>query len=242
MKALILAAGIASRLRPLTDNTPKCLLKVGNKNILSLTLDNIISNRIQKVVVVTGYREDQIKNFIASEYPTLDVKYIYNPVYDSTNNIYSLWLVKNEFAGEDMLLMDSDIIFDQSIITKLLNSGFDNCLALKKHEVQEEEIKVKGNSEGRILKIGKEVIPKEAMGESIGIEKFSAPLVEKLYKILDHLIIRENKVNLFYEAAFQNLIDDGESIFAVDITEHKCMEIDTAHDLEMANRMITENY
>ena len=87
MKAVILAAGIASRLRPLTDNTPKCLLKVGTKNILSLTIDNLISNNIIEIIIVTGYLEQQIKDFISSEYAMLNVQYIYNEVYDSTNNI-----------------------------------------------------------------------------------------------------------------------------------------------------------
>jgi len=65
MKAVILAAGIASRLRPLTDNTPKCLLKVGDKNILELTIDNILANNIAEIIIVTGYLQQQIKDFIA---------------------------------------------------------------------------------------------------------------------------------------------------------------------------------
>src|SRR4051812_12226878 len=119
MKAVILAAGIASRLRPLTDNTPKCLLKVGDKSILELTIDNIIENDINEVIIVTGYLEQQIKDFVSSNYPQVNVQYIYNNVYDSTNNIYSLWLAKDSVLGEEMLLMDSDIVFDKEIISRL---------------------------------------------------------------------------------------------------------------------------
>src|SRR5580698_3260661 len=108
MKAVILAAGIASRLRPLTDNTPKCLLKVGDKIILELTIDNIIANNIDDVIIVTGYLEEQIKNFVSVKYPHLNVAYIYNDIYSSTNNIYSLWLAKDSLLGDEMLLMDSD--------------------------------------------------------------------------------------------------------------------------------------
>ena len=142
MKAVILAAGTATRLRPLTDSTPKCLLDVGNRNILSLTIDNILANGISDVLIVTGYREQQIKDFVAKAYPSLKVKYLFNKNFASTNNIYSLWMTKEQLAGEELLLMDSDILFDKNIITKLLNSGFENCLALKIHKVGEEEIKV----------------------------------------------------------------------------------------------------
>ncbi len=238
MKAVILAAGIATRLRPLTDNTPKCLLKVGDKCILELTLDNILANNVNDIIVVTGYFEDQIKNFIASHYPELKVKYIYNDVYSSTNNIYSLWLAKESVLGDDMLMMDSDIVFDQQIITRLLASGYDNCLALKRHDVGEEEIKVKADNKGRVLEISKEVKPKEAAGESIGIEKFSVDTLYKLFEIMDRKILVEKDVNRFYEVAFEELVKNGENIFIVDTTDCICMEIDTASDLETAGKMI----
>lgn len=239
MKAIILAAGIASRLRPLTDNTPKCLLKVGQKNILALTLDHIVANKIKDVIIVTGYLQEQITAFVNSHYPQLDVSFIYNEVYDSTNNIYSLWLTKEHMTGEDMLLMDSDIIFDEEIIRRLVHSPHANCLALKRHAVGEEEIKVKVDSSGRIEQIGKTILPSEALGESIGIEKFNAKLVSKLFAVLDQKIILEKEVNIFYEAAFQDLMNAGEDIYVVDVTDCTCMEIDTVDDLNLANQIHT---
>jgi choline kinase len=237
MKALILAAGIASRLRPLTDHTPKCLLPIGNKNILSLTLENLKMNGIKDLVVVTGYLQEKIKSFIQNEFPDLKVTFIYNEVYDSTNNIYSLWLAKKEIIGHDLILLDSDILFDPIIINKLIHSDYANCLALKKHEVKEEEIKVRIGTDGRITEIGKTVIPHEALGESIGIEKFDAAFVDKLFSKLDFKMQIENNVNQFYEAAFEELIQEGENIYPVDVTDYKCMEIDTAFDLELATKL-----
>jgi choline kinase len=238
MKAVILAAGISSRLRPLTDNTPKCLLKAGDKNILELTIDNIIANEIKEIIIVTGYLEQQIKDFVATKYPNLNVSYIYNEVFSSTNNIYSLWLTKDLLLDDEMLLMDSDIIFDKKIIAELLTSGYDSCLALKRHNVQDEEIKVKVDDNGKVLEIGKEVNQNEAMGESIGIEKFGMGTLSKLFTIIEHKIMVEKKVNIFYEAAFQDLIDNGADIFIVDTTNYICMEIDTAADLEAAGKML----
>ncbi|MEO8853592.1 MAG: phosphocholine cytidylyltransferase family protein [Ginsengibacter sp.] len=237
MKAVILAAGIASRLRPLTDDTPKCLLKVGQKTILELTIDNIIANDINEVIIVTGYLEEKIKHFVSNKYPDLNVTYIYNEVYGSTNNIYSLWLTKENLSGDEMLLMDSDIIFDKEIITRLLASEYESCLALKRHDVQDEEIKVKVSENGRVLKIGKEVKLQDAIGESIGIEKFGVETLKELFTIIERKIVVEKNVNQFYEAAFQELADKGANIYTVDTTNYICMEIDTAADLE-ASRLI----
>ena len=134
--------------------------------------------------------------------------------------------------------MDSDIIFDKSIITKLIHSPHRDCLALKVQDVGEEEIKVKMDRHGRILEISKEVNPAEAIGESIGIEKFGKELAVKLFAVMERKISIEKEVNQFYEAAFQELISNGESIFAVDVSEFMCMEIDTASDLEVARKMV----
>jgi choline kinase len=240
MKAVILAAGIASRLRPLTNNTPKCLLKAGDKCILELTIDNIIANNVDELIIVTGYLQDQIKDFIAAKYPALKVTYIYNDVYSSTNNIYSLWLTKDYLIDDEMLLMDSDIIFDKEIIKRLLRSGYDNCLALKRHNVQDEEIKVKVNANGKVLEIGKEVKLNEAIGESIGIEKFGREALKKLFNILDRKILVDKTVNQFYEAAFEELAAKEADIFVVDTTDLVCMEIDTAADLEAAGKLLVK--
>lgn len=241
MKAVILAAGIASRLRPLTLNTPKCLLKVGNKTILERTIENLILNNISDILIVTGFLGEEIINFVNSHFPSLKIKFIENPLYESTNNIYSLWLTRLAFERSGMLLLDSDIIFDKSIIKKLLNSGHEDCLALIKHELSGEEIKVKMDGQSKILEIGKEVNITEASGESIGIELFGVKMVSELFKAIEQKIITEKKPDIFYEAAFQKLINEGKSIYAVDTSEYSCMEIDTPEDLSTANLFFTDN-
>ena len=99
MKTVILAAGIASRLRPLTDTTPKCLLKIGEKCILEMTIENLIEINNHEIIIVTGYRENMIREFVSRRFPALKVTYIYNNLYTSTNNIYSLWLTKDHVLG-----------------------------------------------------------------------------------------------------------------------------------------------
>jgi len=241
MKSVILAAGISARLRPLTDNIPKCLLKIGDKTILERTLDNLLTYHLNDIVIVTGYLEEQIKNFVARYYPQLNVIYIRNNKYDTTNNIYSLWMTKDLVINNDMLLMDSDILFDKRILALLLQSNYPNCLALRSdHELSDEEIKIRLNSDKSIAEISKTVDLKHAVGESIGIEKVSTEFTNKLFEILDRKILAENKVNIFYEAAFQEAIDEGEKLYAVNIDSLKCIELDFAEDIERATREVIQ--
>jgi choline kinase len=241
MKSLILAAGVSARLRPLTDNTPKCLLKIGGKTILERTVDNLLAYNLDDIIIVTGYLEDQIKSFVKRYYPKLNVTYIFNEQYDTTNNIYSLWMTKDLVMNNEMLLLDSDILFEKSILGLLLHSGHSNCLALRSdHQLSEEEIKVRLNSDKSIAEISKTVDLKHAIGESIGIEKFSAEFTGKLFEILDRKILVENKVKIFYEAAFQDAIDDGNKLYAVDIGSLKCIELDFAEDIERAEREVIQ--
>jgi choline kinase len=241
MKSIILAAGVSARLRPLTNNVPKCLLNIGGKTILQRMIDNLLSYDLNDFIIVTGYLQDQIKKFIANYYPKLNVTYIYNDKYDTTNNIYSLWITKDHVKNDEMLLMDSDILFDKKILGLLLNSQYSNCLALRSdHKLSDEEIKVRLNSDGTIAEISKKVDLRYAVGESIGIEKFDAEFTNKLFKILDRKILDENKVNIFYEAAFQYAINDGNKIYAVDIGSLKCIELDFAEDIEKANKEVIQ--
>ena len=232
MKTVILAAGAGSRLKPLTDHMPKCLLKVGVKSILEMTIENLLATNNSEIIIVTGYLENKIREFIRERFRHLQITYIYNELYASTNNIYSLWLAKDEVLGNDMMMLDSDIVFDERIISKLQNSGYKNCLALKRHEVHDEEIKVKTDAHGCVIEIGKEVNVSQAEGESIGIEIFGIEALTELYVILDRKVVTEKEVNQFYEAAFQELSDN--KLFIVDTTEYFCMEIDTEEDLKIA--------
>lgn len=242
MKTVILAAGISQRLRPLTNNTPKCLLKVGGKSILQRTIENLLANRLDDLIIVTGYLQEQIIDFMDLNYPQLKTNFIFNNRFAETNNIYSLWMTKNFVLGNDMLLLDSDILFDKKIISLLLKSGYKNCLALRTdHQLSDEEIKVRLKDDKSIAEISKTVDLRYAVGESIGIEKFSTDFNKKLFNILDKKILNENQVNIFYEAAFQDAINEGEKIYAVDIGKLKCIELDFAEDIERAAKEVIQH-
>jgi choline kinase len=237
MKSVILAAGISARLRPLTDDTPKCLLRIGGKTILERTVGNLLAADLHDIVIVTGYFQERIRIFMAERFPRLQVTYLFNERYETTNNIYSLWMTKDVIGNDGMLLLDSDILFDKAILGLLLRSEYRDGLALRTdHQLGDEEIKVRVRPDRSIAEIGKTVDARTAAGESIGIERFGAGFTSKLFAILDRKIRERNEVGVFYEAAFQEAIDEGEKIYAVDIGALKCIELDYAEDIDRAAR------
>jgi len=241
MQAIILAAGLAKRLRPLTDTRPKCLLEVGGKNLLHRTMDNVIANGITNFVFVTGYRENMIKDYLKEHFSHVNIQFLSNTDFANNNNSYSLWMTKN-FITKDIILLDSDILFDKGIIKSLLDSEHENCLAVNfETELDEEQIKVVLDENKKILEISKITDLKKSSGESIGIEKFSFDFMQELYKVLERKIIHERNVNEFYEKSFEEVIqrnnNERNSIYAIDVSHYKCMEIDTAEDYERAKDM-----
>jgi choline kinase len=238
MKAIILAAGIASRLRPLTDTMPKCLLRIGERCLLQRCFDALLANGLKEFVVVTGYRQQQIRDFLTAHYPAVDITFIYNERYEQTNNIYSLWLTRPYTQGQDVLLLDSDIVFDPQIVARLLDCGQADALALNRHELGEEEIKVIVDADNRVTEISKVCSIQQAVGESIGIERMSAAYTRALFAELQRMIEGEGLDNVFYERAFERLIPQGHSFYVLDTTELFSIELDTVSDFEQAKRLL----
>lgn len=241
MRALILAAGTATRLRPLTDSKPKCLLEVGGSAILERTIANLVFFGIREIIIVTGYLNSQITEFVTAKFPDISFHFVQNPIYDQTNNIYSLWLARDLVLGHDIILMDSDIIFDRGIMGLLLGHDHRDALAMRAQgHIGREEMKVLCDERGMIREISKEIDPTLATGESIGIEKFSREFVRVLYDVLQTQIVEEKLVNKFYEIAFQDAIDQGHDLHALDVGHLKCIEIDTPDDMSAAQDLIRE--
>lgn len=242
MKAVILAAGMASRLRPLTEHTPKCLLKVGERSLLQRSIDALKSNGILDFVIVTGYLHEMIEAFVAEEYGnSINVTFIHNKVFDSTNNIYSLWLAKPEAEGEEILLLDSDLLYDPEIIARVLADNAENVLTLIRHNLGEEEMKVVLDKEnGTITEISKTCNPLDAAGESLGIEKMGRDYTSALFKELEPMMNEEHLENVFYERAFERLLAKGHTYNVIDVTELFSCELDTVEDFENAKAKIPE--
>ena len=242
MIGVILAAGMAKRLRPLTDTKPKCLLKVGNRTLLERTVRAMQQAGITEFVVVTGYRGDQIRSFLENLEPLDNLEkptfhFLHNADYEHNNNIYSLWMAGEVVRGKDFLLMDSDILCDPAAVMRIAQTN-EPALALNRHECGEEEIKIIVDADQRITEINKTCNPKDAIGESVGIEHMTADYSTALYRELDLMIVKEGLVDVFYERCFERLIPQGHTFRVIDTTGYFSYELDTPEDFQRAQKLI----
>jgi choline kinase len=237
MIGVILAAGMAKRLRPLTDTQPKCLLKVGERTLLERTVDAQLAAGINELVVVTGYRGEMIRDFLTNHYPTLTIHFIHNADYEHNNNIFSLWMTRPYTEGKDFLLMDSDILLDPKLVKAIVEQA-GTALALNRHECGEEEIKIIVDSEDRVVELSKTCSIADAIGESVGVERIASDYSTALFRELEQMIEREGLIDIFYERAFERLIPQGHHFRVVDTTDFFSIELDTVEDFERAKELI----
>ena len=239
MFGVILAAGMAKRLRPLTDNKPKCLLKVGDRTLLERTVDAMRQAGITEFVVVTGYCAQLIRDFLSANFGGETFHFLHNADYEHNNNIYSLWMAGQVVAGREFLLMDSDILCDPAAVVRIAREP-QSALAVNRHELGDEEMKVVVDAQGRITEISKTCRPEDAMGESVGIEHITADYSTALYRELDQMITREGLIDIFYERAFERLIPQGHTFQVVDTTSYFSYELDTPDDFERAQQLMPQ--
>ena len=225
---------MAKRLRPLTDEKPKCLLEVGGKTLLQRTVDAMISAGVKEFVVVTGYRAEMIREFLTVNYQLSIINYIDNVDFEHNNNIFSLWLAMQKLHGQEVLLMDSDILCDPEAVRRVARKT-NPALAMQQHELGEEEMKIVVDEAGRITEISKTCCPADAIGESVGIEKMTPAYTEAIYQELRKMILDEGLIDIFYERAFERLIPQGHTFEVVDTTDLFSYELDTPEDLEKAS-------
>ena len=237
MKAVILVAGRGNRLRPLTDRTPKCLLRINDKTILEHQISNLFYYGIRSIILVVGYKIDAVVNAISQmkeKYCGLDIIFVENPIYYKTNTLYSLWLASRHVRHDDFLYLNGDVVFGKKVLEALLNSPYDACLAVEKKRVGREEVKVIVN-QGFVKRIGKDLDPSESYGEFIGIAKFSKNFNKLLIRKLNSLV-RQKFINEFFEKALDELARVI-NIRVVDITGLPCIEVDTLEDYEVAKEI-----
>ncbi|WP_022765840.1 aminotransferase class I/II-fold pyridoxal phosphate-dependent enzyme [Butyrivibrio sp. XPD2006] len=134
MQAIILAAGMGRRLKGLTAHNTKCMIKVNGVTLIERMLGQIEKQNVSRIVVVVGYKGEKLKNFIGSLNVNVPIEYVENPVYDKTNNIYSLFLARDKMKQDDTLLFESDIIFEDEILEDLVNDRRENLALVDKYE------------------------------------------------------------------------------------------------------------
>ncbi|MEP6802705.1 MAG: phosphocholine cytidylyltransferase family protein [Acidobacteriota bacterium] len=237
-RAVLLAAGSAQRLRPLTDALPKCLLEVGGRSIVSRAVSTLAAQGITRITVVDGFEGERLRAALTAEFPPAWFDFRRNAEYAATNNAWSLRIALQDF-DEPILLLDADVLFDPAVVRLLLDAPHANRMAVRtRGELGEEEMKVTLDGEGRVEDIGKD-LSGVAAGESVGLAVFSAAFVRRLGPVLERRLVAERRVNEWYESAFLELIRAGEPVVGVDVGDLRVIEVDTAEDLAEARRLFS---
>ncbi len=235
LRVVIVAAGFARRLRPLTDRTPKCLLEIDGQSMIARAIRTFAGEGVERFTIVDGFQGDDLRAHLVERFPPAWFRFVRNHQYQTTNNAYSL-LLAGASDRERMLVADSDLVFDDGVVGRLL-AGSGNRLALRTlGELGEEEVKVRVDR-GRIVDIDKGIPPAEAAGESLGLALFEPEAAVELFTVLARRVRLENRVSEYYEASFLDWIRAGGVLEAVEVGDLRCLEVDTPEDLERARRM-----
>ena len=234
--AVILAAGIGSRLRPLTNDRPKALVPVAGQSILERAVDALVDRGIEKLVIATGYHGDAIARAV-SNLP-IEVVLRPNPEYETTQNSVSLALCRDALEGRAFFRLDGDVLFDRGILSRLAAVGAPLVAAVDRGRMLDAEaMKVRLHEGGRtIAAFGKGISLAESGGESIGVEWISAEASTALFDGLDRAR-RAGETDLYYEDVYSRLIADGLHVGAADVTGLPWCEVDCAEDLAQAEQL-----
>jgi len=217
-------------------------LKINGKTILEMMLSHIKTCGINEVIFVLGYLQDQIKDYVKTQFPDLIVHFITNEKYEVTNTGYSLMLTKDFVKNSTFIKFDADVVFDINILKTLIASEYDNCLCIDKNiNLDAEEIKVIIKDDNRVVKASKTVNPLDAIGESIGIEKISGETAHTLFNDLELMMKDEKYHQEYYEAAYERLIEKDVPFYALDISGLRWTEIDTKEDFMLAGKIFSQS-
>ncbi len=237
MKAIILAAGRGSRLRPLTDDLPKCLLPIGNATILERLLRNLEVAGVGEAVLVCGYRMNQVGQ-AAEAYPgNIGIHLVSNPFHEVADNLVSLWAARS-FMDGDFLLINGDNVFSPAALPLLAHSDSPCCLMVRRRETyDDDDMKVAIRDEG-IVRIGKNLSAVETTAESVGIMRFSGRGVDWIRAILEECVMADGAMRSLFPRAIQGIIDKGRHVSYLDMGRLPCADVDTVADLDHVRSQI----
>jgi choline kinase len=236
MRVIILAAGKGERLMPLTNNTPKSLLELANgTSVLESQLLSIHAAGIRDVAIVTGYLTEQIEakiNKYSQEY-NIEFQIVYNPFYDVSNNLISLWQAKH-YMNEDLIIINGDDIFKDSVIKGLINHDKSQqlCMVIDRKETYDPDDMKLIIEKDRVLRIGKQIPENKANGESIGMIRLIGDGKEWVVKTMEKMVRKKENINVFYLEIFQELINQGTMMEYYEVDADDWAEIDFHPDLE----------
>ncbi len=232
MKVVILAAGVGSRLRPETDDKPKAMIRINGKPLVQYQVESVrkVGFKDEEIFVLGGYKMERIQE----HFEGTGIQFIYNPHYESMNNIYSFLLT--EQIGDDILLINSDDFFDERMIPLILEAKEPTAILVdKQKELTEEAMRVKLDEKNRLKLVNKKIALTEADGEYIGISKLARPELEVLYEKARRMI-DAGETDAWYENVYEACASEI-TIVGIDTKGYPWIEIDDFNDLKAAQKL-----
>ena len=246
MQAIILAAGLGRRLGAYTKDNTKCMVPVNGVRLIDRLLGQLSKLSLQRVIIVVGYKGQELRNYIEQQYADrLQIEFAENPIYDKTNNIYSLSLVKDKMQEDDTLLIESDLIFEDSLFRMILDNPYPNLALVAKYETWMDGTMVRIDADNNIVNF----IPKKAFNyadvdkyyKTVNIYKFSREFAEHKYVPFLNAYCAALGNNEYYEQVLRviTLIDNAD-LKALPIGDAKWYEIDDKQDLDIAEALFAD--
>ena len=248
MQALMLAAGKGSRLGKYTKDNTKCMLEVNGKTLLERTIDSLLEANIDKFIIVLGYKKENVINFIKEKEldKKINITYVYNDIYDTTNNIYSLYLAKEYLKNDDTILLESDIIYDKSIIKKLVDSNYESAAVVAKYNEWMDGTVVTLNKSNVIKNFieKKDFDYKDVLSyyKTVNIYKFSKDFSNRFYLPFLESYIKCYGNNDYYELVLKVIANLKEvKLYGYVLNNELWYEIDDCQDLDIASSIFARN-
>ncbi|GHV54809.1 aminotransferase [Spirochaetia bacterium] len=244
MQAVILAAGMGSRLGKYTANNTKCMLSVNGKTLIERALDALDSAAVTKCVIVVGYQKDNLMNFVGPRYKNIDITYIANDVYNKTNNIYSLYLAREYLLQDDTLLLESDLIFEDRIIADLIQNPEPTLAVVAPYESWMDGTVVQITEDNIITNF----IPKKSFNyhekesyyKTVNIYKFSRDFLRTSYVPFLEAYSQAMGNNEYYEQVLRVITTlDKNELKALVLRDQKWYEIDDVQDKDIAETIFS---
>jgi choline kinase len=236
--ALLLAAGKGSRLYPLTAHAPKCLTLVNETSILHRLLNNLNDQGFKRLVIITGHLKNSIIDDLGDNYDGISIEYIHNPLYRTTNNIYTLWMARH-VMNEPFVLFESDLVLNSTLLDRMVYPNR-MAIALMTPWLNGTTVSIDGANMVTEFQHGSTENYSDVRYKTVNIYSFSLLSWQLIIKQLNRYI-SEGIVNCYYENIFFEMIQSKDLVLeSVSFDHHPWYEIDTLKDLEKAETLFQQ--
>ena len=246
MQAIILAAGMGRRLGDYTKDNTKCMVPVNGVRLIDRLLGQLAKQQLNRVIIVVGYKGKELREYIGNRYDgLLNIEFAENPVYDKTNNIYSLAIVKDKLQEDDTLLIESDLIFSERMIPMIVDDPYPNLALVAKYETWMDGTMVRLDEEQNIVNF----ISKDAFDyndvdsyyKTVNIYKLSKQFSQQKYVPFLDAYTKAVGNNEYYENVLRIIsLLNNHDMKALPIGQEKWYEIDDKQDLDIAEALFAD--